>query len=140
MLANLLGNALKYSEDGQHVHVHVTRCGDAVDFAVIDHGQGIPEAYAAHMFQPFETGGNRPARGERATGLGLAIVKRIVEAHGGSISVETAPGLGTTFHVLVPAALRRDTPRSAAMSRDTPATDTARVEAAPATTRPSADR
>jgi signal transduction histidine kinase len=140
VLANLLGNALKYSEDGQHVHVHVTRRGDAVDFAVIDHGQGIPEAYAAHMFQPFETGGNRPARGERATGLGLAIVKRIVEAHGGSVSVETAPGLGTTFHVLVPAALRRDTPRSAAMSRDTPATDTARVEAAPATTRPSPDR
>ncbi len=129
VLANLLGNALKYSEDGQQVHVHVRRRGDAVDFAVVDHGQGIPEAYLAHMFRPFETGGNRPARGERATGLGLAIVKRIAEAHGGSVTVESAAGQGTTFHVTVPAAPRRDTPRSTAGAIDPGRADATRADA-----------
>ena len=111
VLGNLLGNALKYSADGQPVHVRVARRGDdAVDFSVIDQGQGIPDAYLAHMFRPFEPGGNQPARGERSTGLGLAIVKRIVEAHGGSVSVESALGQGTSFHVTLPIVPRRSTP------------------------------
>jgi signal transduction histidine kinase len=134
VLANLLGNALKYSEDGQSVHVCVSCRGDFVDFAVVDHGQGIPESYAAHMFRPFETGGNRPARGERATGLGLAIVKRIVEAHGGTVCVESTPGRGTTFHVTVPLAPRRDTPRSIALHEDAAQTSATPGDAQPPAT------
>lgn len=103
VLWNLLANALRYSPDGQPVRVSVTRSGeDTVDFAVIDHGQGIPTEYVAHMFRPFETGGNEPANGERAIGLGLAIVKRIVDAHGGTISVESEPDVGSTFRVRLP--------------------------------------
>jgi signal transduction histidine kinase len=103
VLGNLLGNALKYSPDGHPVRVRVTRNGDeSVDFAVIDRGQGIAPEFVSHMFKPFETGGNTPADGERAVGLGLAIVKRIVDAHGGSVMLESTPGEGSTFRVRLP--------------------------------------
>lgn len=103
VLWNLLTNAVKYSENGQPVCVQVTRNGDAaVDFAVIDRGQGIPADFVSQIFQPFEIGRNKPVEGERSIGLGLAIVKRIVDAHGGSIRVESVPDHGSTFRVGLP--------------------------------------
>lgn len=103
VLGNLLGNALKYSPSGHPVCLRVGQSDpDSVEFAVIDHGQGISAESVSHLFRPFETGGNRPADGERAIGLGLAIVKRIVDAHHGSITVQSAPGSGSTFRVRLP--------------------------------------
>ena len=103
VLGNLLGNALKYSAAGAPVRLQVARSGrDSVEFAVVDRGQGIEPQFVSRMFKPFETGGNTPTDGERSTGLGLAIVKRIVDAHGGTISVESEPGVGSTFRVRLP--------------------------------------
>ncbi len=103
VLGNLLGNALKYSPAGHPVCLRVGQSGpDAVEFAVIDRGQGISAESVSHLFRPFETGGNKPVDGERAIGLGLAIVKRIVDAHHGSIAVESVPGSGSTFRVRLP--------------------------------------
>jgi protein-histidine pros-kinase len=103
VLTNLLGNALKYSRSGHPVRVHVGRSGDdALEFTVTDRGQGIEREELANIFRPFETTANLPVGGERATGLGLAIVKRIVDAHGGTITVESEPGVGSTFRVKLP--------------------------------------
>lgn len=69
------------------------------EIAVIDNGQGIAKDRQARLFEPFNT-----TKGARGTGLGLAVTKRIVEEHGGRISVESAgPGQGTTFRVMLPA-------------------------------------
>jgi PAS domain S-box-containing protein len=107
VLGNLLSNALKYSPAGHPVRLHVGRHGaDMIEFAVIDRGQGIPAEFLAHMFRPFETGGNKAAGGERSYGLGLAIVKRIVDAHGGTVGVESEPGRGSTFRVRLPVGRR----------------------------------
>jgi len=72
---------------------------------VIDSGPGIPEKLLPRIFEPFFTTKGTAGRGEpRGTGLGLAICKEIVEHHGGRIEVESQPGVGTTFSVILPAA------------------------------------
>lgn len=99
---NLLSNAVKYSPAGTPVRVVVTPDGDRVEVCVIDRGPGIESADLPHVFEEFW---RAKSVGERSgSGIGLFIVKKIVEAHGGSVSIESNPHEGTSVRVLLPAA------------------------------------
>ena len=105
VLNNLVGNAVKFSPRGSAVEVGLERA--AADGAVVlyvkDEGPGVPAGELGKLFEPFTRGSARGSEGEKSAGLGLAIVKRIVEGHGGRITVESEPGAGATFAVSLPA-------------------------------------
>jgi signal transduction histidine kinase len=107
-LENLVGNAVKYgARDGQWIGVFASKAeggSAAVEIRVADHGPGIPEHEQPHIFDPFFRGARAIQDQIHGTGLGLSLVKRIVEAHGGSIRVKSAPLRGTEFIVRIPAA------------------------------------
>jgi signal transduction histidine kinase len=115
VLDNLLGNAVKYSPHGRTVAVSVAReraaDGDWAVLAVRDEGIGIPDVDLAIVFDPYTRGSN-VVGGSRGSGLGLAGAKRIVEAHGGTIEVESREGHGSTFTVRLPLAGPRAGDRS----------------------------
>jgi signal transduction histidine kinase len=95
VLTNLLGNAVKFTPEGGLIRVEAEPYGpDAVEFSVSDSGPGIAPEVIPSIFEPFTQAKDGATLG---TGLGLSIAKGIVEAHGGQISVESAPGAGTTF-------------------------------------------
>lgn len=102
VLTNLVSNALKYSPAASPIEVAVERIGDEVVFRVADHGIGISEAERQHVFEPFHRVGASKDK-VAGVGLGLFVVRRIVEAHGGTIDVESTPGEGSTFSVRLPA-------------------------------------
>lgn len=104
VLANLLGNALKFTPEGGVIDVHAQRDGNFVRFAVIDTGPGIPADELAHLFDRFYQTRDNPHK-KKGLGLGLAICKGIVEAHGGRIWVESLLGAGCGFNFTLPAAL-----------------------------------
>lgn len=98
---NLVSNAVKYTPNGGSVTTRLHPEGDQVVFSVSDTGVGIPVADQPHIFEKFYRASNTP-KGAPGTGLGLAIVKSIVDTHDGRIWVESAPGEGTTFYVVLP--------------------------------------
>jgi len=102
ILHNLISNAVKFSHRGSHVVVGLTSKGDRVCLSVKDTGQGIPPDDIPKLFKEFSKINSRPTEGESSTGLGLAITRKFVEAHGGTISVESKLGEGSTFSVLLP--------------------------------------
>jgi len=99
VLLNLLGNAVKFTEDGGGVECGVEVHGDEAWLHVTDTGIGIPAAEQPAMFQPFFRSSTSRQRGIQGTGLGLSIAAAIVEAHGGRIDVRSAPQEGTTVTV-----------------------------------------
>ncbi|MCY1042360.1 PAS domain S-box protein [Corallococcus sp. bb12-1] len=98
VLLNLLTNAMKYGE-GRPIHLEVTRHAQGARLIVEDHGLGIPSEAQGRIFERFERAASRNYGG---LGLGLFITRQIVEAHGGSIRVESTPGLGAKFIVELP--------------------------------------
>ncbi len=102
VLINLLSNADKYSPARGIVRVRVTAAGSGVCFAVIDEGPGIPKAVLKDLFTPFYRVSDPQQREARGTGLGLCLCKYLVEAHGGTIRVDSEPGRGTTAWFTVP--------------------------------------
>jgi len=104
VLNNIIGNAVRYSAAGTRVSVRVEREAGLVRTSVRDQGPGIPAAEQGTIFKAFYRGTAKPAAGERSTGLGLPIARRIVEAHGGTIGVESEVGKGSTFFFTLPAA------------------------------------
>jgi signal transduction histidine kinase len=100
VLWNLVGNAIKFTPFGGTVAVMSRMIGNNVAILVKDSGIGIPEEDLTILFSEFRR--LRGAANSEGTGLGLFIVKTIVEAHGGSVAVESEPGVGTTFTVLLP--------------------------------------
>jgi two-component system sensor histidine kinase HydH len=99
VLWNLLGNAADATSAGGRVQVRLARHNDQVLLEVSDSGEGIGADDLKRIFDPFFT------TKEQGTGLGLAIVHRIVEAHGGELSVRSNPGHGSTFRVVLPLAV-----------------------------------
>lgn len=102
IFGNLLSNAIKYSPAGGEVRFEVKRDDKNTVFHVADQGIGIPAEEVPHLFESFHRASN--VGDIQGTGLGLAIVKNAVERHGGSISVDSRLGAGTTFTVRLPAA------------------------------------
>lgn len=99
---NLISNALRYTPAGGHIGVRVAAAGERVSVCVADTGSGIPEAEIPFIFNRFyRADKSRHAASENA-GLGLAITKRILEMHGGEITVESAPLAGTRFSFSLP--------------------------------------
>jgi PAS domain S-box-containing protein len=105
-LLNLLTNAVKFTPAGGVVTLDARRDGADLVFKVSDTGVGIPEAEQDRLFTRFFRSSVATQLAIQGTGLGLVIVKRIVEEHGGTISIASAPGVGTTVTVRIPAAGR----------------------------------
>ena len=101
VLANLVGNAVKFTPPGGRVSVAARAEADAIVISVRDSGPGLSSEEVARVFDPYWQAQRTASLG---SGLGLKIAKAIVEAHGGSIEVESAPGEGTTFRFALPLA------------------------------------
>lgn len=97
IVSNLLSNAVKYSRAGAVIRFAAERSGDEVCFRVHDEGIGIPEEDRERIFESFQRGAN--VGSAPGSGLGLAVVRRAVEAHGGSVTFESAVDRGSTFVV-----------------------------------------
>jgi two-component system phosphate regulon sensor histidine kinase PhoR len=102
VVTNLLANAIKYTPAGGRVTIAVGRENGHAVIAFRDTGRGIPADELPHLFEKYRR--VREAKRTEGTGLGLFIAKTIVEAHGGDIRVESAPGVGSTFTLLLPLA------------------------------------
>jgi signal transduction histidine kinase len=101
VLLNLVGNAIKFTDSGS-VEVRAAQAGDRFEFSVVDTGFGIAPADQARVFEEFQQVDNSSTRKKGGTGLGLSISRKIVELHGGRITVESEVGKGSTFKVTVP--------------------------------------
>jgi signal transduction histidine kinase len=104
VLANLLTNANKYSQEGANVRLAATRVGEEIEFAVSDNGPGLAEEELDHVFDRFWRAESGETQSVGGTGLGLAIAKSLVELHGGAISANSVPGEGATFRFVLPIA------------------------------------
>ncbi|HEX6737838.1 MAG TPA: ATP-binding protein [Vicinamibacteria bacterium] len=106
-LQNLVENALKYDAGGRWLALRAEAAGGGeLRITVEDHGRGIEPADLPHVFEPFYRGREPQEEQIHGVGLGLALVRRAVEAHGGRVSVASAPGRGSTFTLRLPAAAR----------------------------------
>ncbi len=101
-LLNLVNNALKYSQDQKFIGVRLSRDNGAVRLEVIDHGIGIPEGEQAKIFEKFYRVGDPLVHNTKGSGLGLALVRHIAQAHGGEVTVDSAPGRGSKFTISLP--------------------------------------
>jgi signal transduction histidine kinase len=111
VMGNLVANALKFAPEGSEVSIQVWQFAGRIRFAVQDHGPGVAREKLGHLFERFWKGSSR-----EGSGLGLFIAKGIVEAHGGSIWVQSLEGWGSTFVFDIPAA-PRVIPRATVESR-----------------------
>lgn len=101
-LLNLLDNAVKYSGSSKSIKVRLAREDGSVAISVSDQGVGIPGDEHERIFERFHRVGTGLVHDVKGSGLGLAIVKHVVEAHGGSVTVQSEPGRGSTFIVRLP--------------------------------------
>ena len=108
VLLNLISNAVKFSPAKARVVVSASDEGGMVRFRVADEGPGIPPELLNDLFRPFVQGERALAKKHEGTGLGLAISKRLVEQHGGEMSVETEVGKGSTFSFTMPLAAAKE--------------------------------
>jgi signal transduction histidine kinase len=118
VISNLTSNAIKYSPEGGSIIVRVRLRGtEHVVIEVIDHGLGIPEEAVDKLFQKFSRVRDERHLAVSGTGLGLYIARLIVEAHGGRIWVESEPGRGSVFALVLPRDARRQRERQARGAR-----------------------
>jgi CheY-like chemotaxis protein len=104
VLANLLGNALKFTPEGGRVHVGLAHAEDHVEITVRDTGQGIGPDFLPHVFDRFRQADMTTTKPHGGLGLGLAIVRHLVELHGGAVRAQSpGEGQGATFTVRLPA-------------------------------------
>jgi signal transduction histidine kinase len=99
---NLLENAAKYSSPGTSIRLFARRDVASVRLSVGDQGLGIPAVEQHAVFQKFVRGAGAKRAGIGGVGIGLALVRQIVEAHGGTVQVESEPGRGSTFTLVIP--------------------------------------
>ena len=100
VLGNLLSNAFKFTTGGGRIELRATRAGDDLAVEVADTGSGISPERLPHIFDVYYQAMSEME--EQGSGLGLAIARRIVEAHGGTLTVSSEPDRGTTFRVELP--------------------------------------
>jgi len=100
---NLLSNAVKFTDQGGAVSICVSLTEDAVAIAVTDTGIGIPPELVPTLFEPFRQAHAGISRQYGGTGLGLSICRNLIDLHGGTIGIDSAPGRGTTVTVRFPA-------------------------------------
>jgi two-component system, OmpR family, phosphate regulon sensor histidine kinase PhoR len=101
-LRNLLENAVKYSGDAREITVDVAHGNGELAINVCDRGLGVPREEQRAIFNKFVRGSNSHRLGLKGTGIGLAMVFHIVRAHGGRVTVDSAPGQGSTFTIWLP--------------------------------------
>ena len=102
VVANLLHNAIKFSEQGSKIAVSASKMDSKLLTQVTDEGAGITGEIVPHLFERFYRGHSSMMPDACGTGLGLHICKQIVEAHGGQIWVKSEPGTGSTFSFTIP--------------------------------------
>jgi signal transduction histidine kinase len=101
-LLNLVNNAVKYSATEKYLGVHLYRHNGGVNLEVVDHGIGIPAKEQLKIFEKFYRVGDPLVHNTKGSGLGLSLVQHIVQAHGGEVAVESAPGRGSKFIITLP--------------------------------------
>ncbi len=101
-LVNLLDNAIKFSPPGASVEISLTATATDWRIAISDNGPGIPAAEHARIFERFYRLGSELRRETQGTGIGLSLVKAVAEAHGGRVTLESAPGAGSIFTIIGP--------------------------------------
>jgi signal transduction histidine kinase len=101
-LGNLVDNAIKYSGERRTLRVRAQRIGDDLALSVEDEGIGIPPAEHTRIFEKFYRVGRSETQGRRGSGVGLALVRHVAEAHGGRVTVESGPGQGSRFTIVLP--------------------------------------
>jgi PAS domain S-box-containing protein len=111
---NLLSNAIKFTPAGGQVRLSLTAERQQVAFTVVDSGIGIAEEDLEAVFEPFRQVDSSVRRRHEGTGLGLAITKRLVELHGGTITLTSQPSVGTTVRVTLPVNLKDERAAGAA--------------------------
>jgi len=106
ILINLLSNAVKYSPSGGEVVLSLTQSAvenkNEIQISISDQGMGMTREQVENLFQKFYRTPEAKARNIKGTGLGLFLVKQLVESHDGTIAVESEPGKGTTFRIILP--------------------------------------
>jgi signal transduction histidine kinase len=100
VFVNLLGNAIKYGRAGGLVRLEAERRADGVQLRVAEDGPGMDAEQLLHVFEPFNRLGSENTA-IKGSGLGLSICKLLIERMGGSVSVRSAPGAGTTIDVIL---------------------------------------
>ncbi len=115
VMSNLLSNASKYSPPNAQIELQVSNGGGRVNVQVTDHGIGLSPEDQKKLFTSFFRANNTATRSMPGTGLGLVIVKGLIELHGGSINIESAPGEGTrvSFHILKQSEVKKAEPTAA---------------------------
>ena len=103
-ISNLIDNAIKYSGKVKQLTITAERRGTDLSIEIADHGIGIPRAEQAKIFEKFYRVGNGLVHDVKGSGLGLSLVKHIIEAHHGTVSVESDVGEGSRFTILLPIA------------------------------------
>jgi signal transduction histidine kinase len=103
-ISNLLDNAIKYSGEVKQLSITMETVASDLSIEIADHGIGIPRAEQAKIFEKFYRVGNGLVHDVKGSGLGLSLVKHIIEAHKGTISVESNVGKGSYFTILLPLA------------------------------------
>jgi signal transduction histidine kinase len=101
-LINLLNNAIKYSREEKYIRVDVKRDADRVLLSVTDRGIGVAKSEQKKIFEKFYRAEDSLVHETKGSGLGLSLVRHIVEAHGGEVQVESSPGKGSTFTLVLP--------------------------------------
>jgi signal transduction histidine kinase len=101
-LANLIDNAIKYSGDDRALTIDARIAEERLVITVGDRGLGIAPEEQAKIFEKFYRVGRSDTQGRRGSGVGLALVRHIAEAHGGEVTVESAPGEGSRFSLRLP--------------------------------------
>jgi signal transduction histidine kinase len=101
-IINLLSNAIKYSGDARHISVEISRDEFSGRIAVRDYGNGIDPEDMPNLFEPFYRSHADHVQRQGGVGLGLSLVRHIMTAHGGAIDIQSAPGRGSTFTLIIP--------------------------------------
>ncbi len=103
VLLNILTNAAKFTADGGSVRITATRIPEGLAIDISDTGIGIPDSEIDAVLRPYRSGKSVKGRRQEGTGLGLPIAKALMEIHGGGLTIDSAPGVGTTVRLTLPA-------------------------------------